>query len=199
MCTRTLSHCVCVVGLLLITTVAGAQTSYYVNGSCGNNAWTGTSPVCAAPDGPKATIQAAINATSNGDVVFVADGVYTGSGNKNLSYNGRLITVRSADGPDNCIIDCQGTDRAFTFENGETTESVIQGFTITNGSAGLGGGFFAENAGASVLDCVFDSNTAEVGGAIYFLYASDLTLADCGFIRNTAVAGGGGIFFSTVE
>ncbi len=93
MCTRTLSHRVCVVGLLLITTVAGAQTSYYVNGSCGDNAWTGTSSVCAAPDGPKATIQAAINATSNGDVVFVADGVYTGSGNKSLNSNGRLITA----------------------------------------------------------------------------------------------------------
>ena len=191
MCTRTLSHCVCVVGLLLITTVAGAQTSYYVNGSCGNNAWTGTSPVCAAPDGPKATIQRAINATSNGDVVFVADGVYTGSGNKDLSYNGRLITVRSANGPDNCIIDCQGSGRAFTFENGETTESVIQGFTITNGSAIIGGAFFSENAGASVLDCVFDSNTADVGGAIYHREEGDLILANCTFTANAAGSVGG--------
>ena len=194
MCTRTLSHCVCVVGLLLITTVAGAQTSYYVNGSCGDNAWTGTSPVCAAPDGPKATIQRAINATSNGDVVFVADGVYTGSGNKNLSYNGRLITVRSANGPDNCIIDCQGSGRAFTFENGETTESVIQGFTITNGSAGLGGGFFSENAGASVIDCVFDSNTAEVGGAINHRDEGDLILENCTFIANHETGCAGGVF-----
>ncbi|MCH8316553.1 MAG: hypothetical protein IIA64_11315 [Planctomycetes bacterium] len=197
MCTRTLSHCVCVVGLLLITTVAGAQTSYYVNGSCGDNAWTGTSSVCAAPDGPKATIQAAINATSNGDVVFVADGVYTGSGNKNLSYNGRLITVRSANGPDNCIIDCQGSGRAFIFVNGETTESVIQGFTITNGSAILGGGFFAENAGASVLDCVFDSNTAEVGGAIYHRYEGDLILENCTFNANVGTAAAGGMFSGT--
>ena len=194
MCTRTLSDRVCVVGLLLITTVAGAQTSYYVNGNCGDNAWTGTSPVCAAPDGPKATIQAAINATSNGDVVFVADGVYTGSGNKNLSYNGRLITVRSANGPDDCIIDCQGTDRAFIFVNGETTASVIQGFTITNGSAILGGAFFAENAGASVLDCVFDSNTAEVGGAIYHREAGDLILENCTFTANVGTAAVGGMF-----
>ena len=199
MCTRTLSHCVCVVGLLLITTVAGAQTSYYVNGSCGDNAWTGTSSVCAAPDGPKATIQAAINATSNGDVVFVADGVYTGSGNKNLNYNGRLITVRSADGPDNCIIDCQGSGRAFRFVTDETTESVIQGFTITNGSASLGGGFFLENAGASVLDCVFDSNTADVGGAIYHIEEGDLILDNCTFTANLAT-GVGGVFspFNTV-
>ena len=71
MSSSVLMRCVCVVGLLLITTVARAQTTYYVNGGCGDNAWTGTSSVCAAPNGPKATIQAAINVTSNGDVVFV--------------------------------------------------------------------------------------------------------------------------------
>ena len=118
MSTRLLNHCVGVVGLLLLPTVAWAQTTYYVNGSCGNNAWTGTSSVCAAPNGPKATIQAGIIASSNGDVVFVAAGVYTGVGNKNLSYNGRLITVRSANGPDNCIIEFQGTERAVRFVSG---------------------------------------------------------------------------------
>ncbi|MEE9128415.1 MAG: choice-of-anchor Q domain-containing protein [Phycisphaerales bacterium] len=195
MSTRILSHCVCVVGLLLLPTVAWAQTTYYVNGSCGENAWTGTSPVCAAPDGPKATIQAAINATSNGDVVFVADGVYTGLGNKSLSYSGRLITVRSANGPDKCIIDCQGSGRAFRFVNGETTESVIQGFTITNGFADFGGGFFSENAGASVLDCVFISNSAWIiGGAIYHNEEGDLILDNCTFIANVGTSAVGGVF-----
>ncbi len=198
--TRILMRCVCVVGLLLITAAARAQTTYYVNGSCGDNGWTGTSPVCAGPDGPKATIQNGINAASNGDVVFVADGVYTGLGNKNISYNGRLITVQSANGPGNCIIDCQGSDRAFRFTNGETTESVIQGFTITNGSADQGGGFFSENAGASVLDCVFDSNTAATGGAIFHSEEGDLILDRCTFIANVATAGAGGVFstFNTV-
>jgi len=32
------------------------------------------------------TIQAGINAANNGDTVWVADGVYTGDGNKNLIY-----------------------------------------------------------------------------------------------------------------
>ncbi|MEE8155433.1 MAG: choice-of-anchor Q domain-containing protein, partial [Phycisphaerales bacterium] len=195
MSTRILSHCVRVVGLLLLPTVAWAQTTYYVNGSCGDNAWTGISSVCAAPDGPKATIQAAINATSNGDVVFVADGVYTGSGNKNLDYNGRLITVRSANGPDTCIIDLQRSGRAFGFDSGETTDSVIQGFTITNGSAEFGGGFFSENAGASVVDCMFISNSAEiVGGAIYHSEEGDLILDNCTFIANVGTNSVGGVF-----
>ena len=53
-----------VVGILIVTMamVANADT-FYVNGSCGNDAWTGTGRVCAAPNGPKPTRQAARHAT----------------------------------------------------------------------------------------------------------------------------------------
>ncbi|MHC4217776.1 MAG: hypothetical protein ACYSU7_04890, partial [Planctomycetota bacterium] len=86
--------CACVVAA-----PAWGGTTYYVNGACGNDAWAGTSAFCTAPDGPRATIQAAIDGTVSGDVVMVADGIYTGPGNKNLDFEGRLITVRSAGGP----------------------------------------------------------------------------------------------------
>jgi hypothetical protein len=84
---------VMVAGALLAP--AFGSTTYYVNGGCGNNGWTGMSPICTAPDGPKATIQAGIDAATNGDEVMVADGVYTGSGNRGLDFEGRLITLRS--------------------------------------------------------------------------------------------------------
>ena len=74
---------------ILLAAGAHGATTVYVNGACGNNAWTGASPVCAAPDGPKAMIQAGITAAVNGDEVVVADGVYTGAGNKNLNFFGR--------------------------------------------------------------------------------------------------------------
>ncbi|MHC4721561.1 MAG: InlB B-repeat-containing protein, partial [Planctomycetota bacterium] len=50
-----------------------------------------------------------------GDIVVVGDGVYTGPGNRDLDFHGKLITVRSEVGPDECIIDCQGAGRAFVF------------------------------------------------------------------------------------
>ncbi len=80
------------------------------------------------------TIQAAINAASNGDTVLVADGTYTGTGNKDLDFDGKAITVKSENGCGNCIIDCEDDGRGFYFHNSETNSAVVEGFTIKNGN-----------------------------------------------------------------
>ena len=43
-----------------------------------------------------ATIQAGIDMALDGDVVEVMDGTWTGAGNRNLDFGGKMITVRSA-------------------------------------------------------------------------------------------------------
>jgi hypothetical protein len=53
------------------------------------------------------TIQAGIDAAVNGDTVLVADGTYTGVGNRDIDFKGKAITVKSENGPENCIIDCE--------------------------------------------------------------------------------------------
>jgi hypothetical protein len=74
------------------------------------------------------TIQWGINACLNGGTVTCADGTYTGTGNKNLSWIGKHITVRSENGATNCIIDCQGSGRGFNFNNtGQNSTDLIQG------------------------------------------------------------------------
>ena len=168
-------------------------TTYYVNGTCGQDHWSGTSSVCVGPDGPKATFQAAIDATSAGDEVVVADGVYSGIGNRNISYHGRPITVRSANGPQQCVIDCGGLGRAFILVDGETLDSVIQGFTIRNGSAIHGGGVLIRASSATIVDCILRSNAAGVGAAIE-IQDGDLRLDRCLIIDNIASGGIGGVF-----
>jgi hypothetical protein len=71
--------------------------------------------------GSYATIAAAVAAASDGDVIELADATYTGTGNYNVDFGGKSLTVESASGnPENCIIDCETNGRGFLAYNGET-------------------------------------------------------------------------------
>ncbi|MGA2172624.1 MAG: PQQ-binding-like beta-propeller repeat protein [Sedimentisphaerales bacterium] len=88
---------------------------------------------------PYPTIQSAIDAASNGDTVIVMPGIYEGEGNRNISFNGKAITVRSVDPNDvsvvnSTIIDCGWSyeNYGFLFGNNEDANSVLDGLTITH-------------------------------------------------------------------
>jgi sialidase-1 len=79
-----------------------------------------------------ATIQAAVNAASNGDEVIVAPGTYVG---KALNTLGKAITIKASGTPEVTIIDGEGARRVITCENNEGADTVIENFTITGDSA----------------------------------------------------------------
>ena len=154
------------------------------------------------------TIQAAINACSTGDIVIVADGIYTGDGNRDIDFLGKAITVRSQNGPDNCVIDCQGTEaephRGFDFHSGETSASILEGFTITNGyvlpiyEQGFhwergGGAIRCWQSSPKIKNCVFTKNHAPQGVGIYCYEGSSPTISNCTIIENSSEYIGGGI------
>ena len=56
------------------------------------------------------TIQAALDAAAAGDTIIVRDGIYTGTGNRDIDFGGKAVHLRSENGPQNCIINCQGTE-----------------------------------------------------------------------------------------
>ncbi|MEZ4653764.1 MAG: right-handed parallel beta-helix repeat-containing protein [Candidatus Eisenbacteria bacterium] len=89
------------------------------------------------------TIQSGINVALDGDTVLVAPGVYVGPGNRDVRFNGKRILVCSEAGSENTVLDCQGSEedphRGFDFNSGETNESVLRGFTVTNGQAVFNG------------------------------------------------------------
>lgn len=175
-------------------------------------------------DGPADfnTIQAAIDDSNNGDTVIVADGIYTGEGNRDIEFGEsygwppgptRAIIVRSANGPENCIIDCNSSPndhephRGFRFINGEDANSVIMGFTIINGSARcesyfpplavckrLGGAIYCWRSSPTISNCIISGNTAPSGsGGGIACYDSNSTVSNCIFVGNWAWDSGGGM------
>ena len=140
------------------------------------------------------TIQAAIDLSANGDTVLVADGIYTGLGNVNLDFKGKSITVKSANGAQYCIIDCQkiSSSRGFLFQNQESQSSVLNGFTIRNGNVvnDNGGGIYCISASPTIISCILTQNVAAAGGGI-FCQDSDAMISNCLILENHAKGGGG--------
>ncbi|MEE9370667.1 MAG: right-handed parallel beta-helix repeat-containing protein, partial [Sedimentisphaerales bacterium] len=139
-------------------------------------------------------IQAAIDAASDNDIIDVNDGIYTGPGNYNIDTKGKEITVKSQNGPGNCIIDCQSNGRAFIFQSGEDGNTILQGFTIKNGFAfdptppydpnddpdGFGGAIYCTGSSPMIKNCVITDNEADYGGGGIFCDASsDPCITSC--------------------
>lgn len=106
------------------------------------------SDIVVAQDGSAdyTTIQAAIGNSSDGDTIVVMPGIY----DENIYFNGKKIILQSTD-PDNpavvesTVIDGGQRDSVVTFYLNETNETVISGFTITNGKAEKGAGIYCSH------------------------------------------------------
>ena len=176
---------------------AAAATTYYVNPNCGDDGWTGLSANCVAPDGPKATIQAAMAAASSGDTLVLADGSYTGTGNCDLHLAAGVdLVIRSANGAATCIIDCQAQGRFLMLDDGQTLATLLEGLTIQNGSAGMV--FVSASSALSVRRCTFvNGQSGSVGGAISS--SGVLSLSDSIFTGNSAASNGGAVYVQNNE
>jgi len=145
------------------------------------------------------TIQAGIYAASDGDTVLVADGIYTGTGNKNIDFTGKAIVVISENGAENCIIDCEDDGRGFYFHSGEDSNSVLSGLKIINGYAtGFspedknGGGIYCYESSPTIENCTLTENSAsDNGGGICCHHDSSPAIENCSFSGNSAGHDGG--------
>ncbi len=153
------------------------------------------------------SIANALAAASNGTVIWVAPGYYMES---MISFNGKAVTLASVAMAGETTIDAGGAGPVFVFEWGEGADSVINGFTLTGGSAAVGGALYIAGSNPTIEYCRLVGNYAESSGGAIFVSGGTPTITDT-FIGNnsTGSAGKGGaiylenaearIYYSTLE
>ena len=116
-------------------------------------------------------IQNAIDAGTNGDVILVSPGVY----NENINFKGKAVTVTSTNTADpnvvkSTIIHASGQSSVVSFMSGESSNSVLAGFTITGGygtanpalGTGVycGAGIYCSGSSPTIVGNIIISNSA---------------------------------------
>ena len=186
---------------------SGSAYIFYVDEVPAPTVWT-------VDDDDKAdfdNIQAAVDASSDGDEIVVMPGTYTSTQDGHVvNMLGKAVTLRSSDPSDPVvvgatIIDGEGVRRGLACYTNETFQTIISGFTITNGSAVgfdyngngdieyweiTGGGMWNYNSSPTLTDCSFTGNDAPYAGGMHNYYSSPM-LTNCTFTNNSANGAGG--------
>lgn len=122
------------------------------------------------------TIQDAIDAALSGDNVLVSPGIYE----ENIDFLGKAIHVRGVGGSLHTIIDGGKKGSVVTFKSGEDHQSIISGFTITNGlgtkvtngvqSFLYGAGIYCDGSSPFIYDNhIFNNKIKDTGWAYGYM------------------------------
>ncbi len=156
-----------------------------------NTCFGGTIYNVGGTGGAYTSIQDAIHDAASGDEIEVAPGIYC----EQINLKGKAIRLYSADGPGLTTIDGNRQGTVITCNSNEDSGTIIEGFTITGGSANEGGGMYNEDSSPTVTNCTFSGNTSKNGGGMCNRSnnSSSPTVTDCAFSSNTASSFGGGM------
>ena len=125
---------------------------------------------CGSQANPWPTIQQGIDdAPSTGSVI-----VFAGNYPENVNFNGKDVTVESSAGAGSTVITAQGKGYGVTFDSGETSASVLDGFTMQGGSPG--GILCSNNSEPVIRNCIVSNNS---GYGIRFQGSSSPTIERC--------------------
>ncbi|MCP4582278.1 MAG: M28 family peptidase [candidate division Zixibacteria bacterium] len=138
------------------------------------------------------TIQDAIDNSAFRDTIILADGVFSGVGDRDLNYHGKSLVIRSQSGnPENSIIDCENYSRGVQFHSGEDNSSILRNIKIINGYADYGGGISIENSNPTIDGCVVSNCAATERGGGISCFQSAPAISGCTVEYNTSHYEGG--------
>ena len=158
------------------------------------------------------SIQDAVDAAYDGDEIIVSPGTYTSSqADHVVDLQGKKIRLVSSEGPEVTIINGEGSRRGIVCFNGESQQTVIDGFTVTqclgieydfNMNGGIewweicGGALYCRESSPTIDNCIFSGNNGNfAGGAIYW-ESGQVSISNCLITGNQAEYGGGFTGFS---
>ena len=131
------------------------------------------------------TVQMAINAATTGDEIRVGPGVYTDTGAAVLDFQGKSIWVHSTNGPEATILDGEGNRPVVLLTGLEGSTTVLQGFTIRNGFASIGGGIRC-NGSPQIIQCIIRDNVGvSITGGLMSSDTTGPSLQSVEFCNNT--------------
>lgn len=200
---------------VFLTISSASAANIYVNSTGGNDSANGTSWQFA-----KQTIQGGLGSTSDGDTLNLANGVYSGINNTNITINknltilgqntiGTIINGEHVNWLLNIANNVNVTLENLTLTQGK---NAAHGWAIYNTDGSIkvvqysGAAIYNNDGSCTVIGCSFINNTSNEKGAIFNYPGSyglqfnggainndnggTCTLTDCNFINNTAYWGG---------
>ena len=148
--------------------------------------WAATIYVDVSAPGDAATnIQQAVDAAHDGDVVEIGLGAYLLSAQITVT---NAISIRGKEGASSTIIDGMGSNRCFHLTNPNV---VLEGLTITRGSASGGGGGGVYCEGGTIRNCVIRDCSARGSSAGGVLARGPVMIEGCVISGNRADFAGG--------
>ena len=177
--------------------IQGFEIHVDKDASCGNS--------CdGSESAPFVTIQEGLDA--GGSILTINDGTYTGEGNVNLSMANSYSTIRSKNGPESTILDCENEGSSFGIDLFSGTFTVsglsikncnaikrVWDYNGKNYSGTWGGGLFILSTFTQIYNCIIDGNEAEYGGGIG-IFSNTVNIYDSILKNNRARARGGAIY-----
>ena len=117
------------------------------------------------------TIQGALNAANNDDVIMISEGTYFES---NINPNGKTITITgeiNGLGEPLVTIDGEYNESVLNFVSGldfTPNNSIVENLIIKRGSSSFTGGGINAPQGLTINNCIFDDNRAVYGAGVAF-------------------------------
>lgn len=129
------------------------------------------------------SIQQAINEAGYGEIIQVHSGTYY----ENINFLGKELTLISESGYNSTIIDGGSSGTVVTFNTSETDQTIMQGFTIQNGSEA---GIRIDNGSSPrIVGCMITNNKNTIslyGGGMIIEGYSEPTINGCTISNNYA-------------